>query len=126
MPIYHNQFDSLPAHTERLFRMIFPVGTGGALCSLHENVLVPKAVIPLHHHSVVEVLICLDGKAECSLNGAIAEAYESGSVVVIPANTPHTIRNTGTSHLRQLSFLAGDSPNTQWLESPGSVDHLAP
>ena len=61
MPIYHNQFDSLPGHTERLFRTIFPVGTGGAPCSLHENVLVPQAIIPLHHHSVVEILICLDG-----------------------------------------------------------------
>ena len=126
MPIYHNQCNSLPDHTERLFRTIFPVGTGGALCSLHENVLVPQAVIPLHHHAVVEVLICLEGSAECSMNGEIAEAYGSGSVVVIPANTPHTIRNTGAAHLRQLSFLAGDSPNTEWLESPGSVDRLAP
>jgi quercetin dioxygenase-like cupin family protein len=126
MPIYHHQFESLPADTERLFRTIFPAGTSGAHCSLHENVLVPRAVSPLHHHSVVEVLICLDGTAECSLDGAVPESYKGGSVVVIPANTPHTIRNTGPSHLRQLSFLAGDSPNTQWLEAPGSVDHLAP
>jgi mannose-6-phosphate isomerase-like protein (cupin superfamily) len=126
MPIYHDQFESLPADTERLFRTIFVSGTCGAPCSLHENVLVPNALVPLHHHSVVEVLICLDGTAECAVNGAAAEAYERGSVVVIPAHTPHTIRNIGASYLRQLSFLAGDSPNTQWLEAPGSVDHLAP
>jgi quercetin dioxygenase-like cupin family protein len=126
MPIYHNQFDSLPAGTERMFRTIFSAESGGALFSLHENVLVPEAVIPLHRHAVVEVLLCLSGTAECSLAGAVAQSYQAGSVVVIPAGTPHTIRNTGTSHLRQLSFLAGNSPDTEWLEPPGSVDHLAP
>jgi mannose-6-phosphate isomerase-like protein (cupin superfamily) len=126
VPVYHNQIDSLPAGTERLFRTIIPAGTGGTFCSLHENVLVANAIIPLHYHTVVEVLICLDGTAECSLSGAAVESYERASVVVIPANTPHTIRNTGSSHLRQLSLLAVESPNTQWLEAPGSVDHIAP
>ena len=126
MPIYHHQLESSPAGTERLFRTIFNTGTGHAQCSLHENVLVPNAVVPRHCHSVAEVLICLSGSAECAFDGAPAEPYGAGSVVVIPANTVHTIRNTGTEHLRQLSFLAGDHPNTQWLDAPGSVDNLAP
>jgi mannose-6-phosphate isomerase-like protein (cupin superfamily) len=125
MPIYHNQLDTLPTDTERVFRTIFNAVSGSVPCSLHENVLVPYAVIPLHRHSVAEVLVCLSGTAECSVGDAAAEKYAAGSVVVIPPNTLHTIRNTGDTPLRQLSFFAGDPPNTQWLEAPGSVDHVA-
>jgi hypothetical protein len=41
--------------------------------------------------------------------------------VIIPAGKLHTLRNTGPSDLRQLSFFAGSSPDTQWVESAGSV-----
>ena len=118
MPIYHNQLDTMPADTERVFRTIFKADSSNTPCSLLENVLVAHAVIPLHVHSVTEILICLSGTAECSFNGAAAEAYAAGSVVVIPPNTPHTIRNTGDALLRQLSFLAGEPPDTRWLQAP--------
>jgi len=70
---------------------------------------------------VEEVIVCLAGTAECSFNGGTPEKFQAGSVVIIPANTPHTIRNIGSTSLLQLSFLAGDPPQTQWLEEPGSV-----
>ena len=92
---------------------------------MHENVVVGGAVIPTHQHAVEEILVCLSGIAECTFPGAAPQQYREGSVVIIPPNTPHTIRNTGAELLRQLSFLAGEPPGTEWLEAPGSVDEVA-
>jgi quercetin dioxygenase-like cupin family protein len=75
----------------------------------------------MHRHSVEEIIVCLSGTAECTFEGGKAEAYAGGSVVIIPAGKLHTIRNTGPSELRQLSFFAGTNPDTHWLESAGSV-----
>lgn len=125
MPIHHNQLGTLPGNTERVFRAIANAKLGASCCSVHENVLVGGAVIPTHKHAVEEILVCLSGTAECTFQGTAPEAYGAGSVVIIPANTAHTIRNTGSGLLRQLAFFAGDPPRTEWLEAPGSVDEVA-
>jgi quercetin dioxygenase-like cupin family protein len=121
MPIHRNMLGAELGDTERIFPAIANVGLGATECSAHENVVVSGAVIPEHVHAVEEVIVCLAGSAECSFSGAQPEPYESGSVVIIPANTPHTIRNVGATELRQLSFFAGGNPRTRWLEPPGSV-----
>ena len=125
MPIMHDQLGTLPTTTERVFRTVAGPKQGVKSGSVHENVLVTGAVIPEHLHAVEEVLVCLNGTAECRFNGGPPEQYRAGSVVIIPAYTPHTIRNTGAGLLRQLSFFAGDPPQTKWLEAPGSVDQVA-
>lgn len=121
MPIHHNQLGTTPWNSERAFRAIANAQLGATSCSVHDNVIVAGATIPLHKHAVEEILVCLSGTAECSLNGEPAEQYGEGSVVIIPPNTPHTIRNTGSGLLHQLSFFAGQPPQTQWLEPQGSV-----
>lgn len=126
MPIHHNQLGAVPAATERVFRAIANPKLGARFCSVYENVLISGAVTPTHKHAVEEILVCLSGAAECTLPGNAPEPYHEGSVVIIPPNTPHTIRNTGAGLLRQLSFFAGDPPRTEWLEGPGSVDEAAP
>ena len=125
MPIFHNQLGTLPTATERVFRTVIGPQQGVKSSSLHENVLVSGAVIPEHLHAVEEILVCLTGTAECAFNGGPPERYQAGSVVVVPAHTPHTIRNTGAGLLRQLSFFSGDPPQTTWLQDPGSVDQVA-
>lgn len=121
MPIHHNQLGSAPTSAERVFRAIADTKLGAKSCSVYDNVIVAGATIPLHKHAVEEVLVCLGGTAECSFNGGPAERYYEGSVVIIPPNTPHTIRNTGSGLLHQLSFFAGHPPQTEWLEPQGSV-----
>ena len=125
MPIHHDQLGSLPTETERVFHAIANRKLGARSCSVHENVLVGGAVVPIHRHAVEEVLVCLSGTAECTFAGAAPQQYREGSVVIIPPDTLHTIRNTGAGLLRQLSFLAGDPPGTEWLDGPGSVDEVA-
>ena len=122
MPIHHDRLGAVPVSTERVFRAVANEQLGAKSCSVHENVLVAGAVVPLHSHAVEEVLVCLGGTAECSFNGGPPEQYREGSVVIIPPNTPHTIRNIGPGTLRQLSFFAGHPPETQWLEPEGSIN----
>lgn len=121
MPIHHFRLGAEPTSTDRVFQPIANAQLGATSCSVHDNVVAGGAVIPLHKHAMEEVLVCLGGTAECSFNGGSAEPYSRGSVVVIPANTPHTIRNTGSGLLHQLSIFAGEPPRTEWLEPQGRV-----
>lgn len=123
MPIFHSQLGTVPSTTERIFRAIGGDSLGKGMSNVHENVIVPGARIPLHQHRVEEVIVCLAGTAECSVNGGKPEPYFQGSVVIIPPNTPHTITNTGTELLRQIAFFPSDR-QTEWLEPEGSVDQL--
>lgn len=121
MPVFHDQFATMPTSTERVLREIGEGHLQAGMCSLHENVIVPGAAVPLHRHGVQEVIVCLAGQAECSFNGGTPERYRAGSVVVIPANMPHTITNSGAEMLRQLAFFSSPDPQTVWLEPPGSI-----
>jgi quercetin dioxygenase-like cupin family protein len=125
MPIRHNALGAEPKSTERVFVPIAGAPFGAGNFVAFENVLVPGAVIPLHQHAVEELLVCLAGEAECSFNGGPFEPYRAGSCVTIPANTPHTIRNTGAGELRQLSFFPAADQRTHWIEPAGSVTENA-
>jgi len=54
-------------------------------------------------------------------NGGAWRGYETGSVVIIPANTPHSLKNVGSGYLRQLTFFSANTTKTQWHEPKGSV-----
>ena len=121
MPIHHNLLGAQLISTERIFRPIANEARGATACSAYENVVVAGATVPMHRHAVEEIIVCLSGTAECTFEEGGAEAYAAGSVVIIPAGKLHTIRNTGSSELRQLSFFAGTNPDTRWVDSAGSV-----
>jgi quercetin dioxygenase-like cupin family protein len=126
MPIHHNMLGAVPTDTERTFVALANEGLGTQSCSVHENVLNPNAVVPWHQHAVEEIIVCLSGVGECAFQRGAPERYRSGSVLVIPANTPHTLRNVGAERLCQLAILGGVSPGTQWLEPEGSVAKQGP
>jgi quercetin dioxygenase-like cupin family protein len=119
MPIHHSQLGAQLATTERIFRPIAESATNSAA---FENVVVEGAVIPWHQHGHEELIICLEGHAECTFAGSAPELYTVGSVVVIPPNTRHTITNVGPGQLRQLSFFSGPEPGTVWDADSGSVE----
>ena len=121
MPIHHHMLGKMPSDTERILVPIANEELGAQSSSAYENVLSPGAEVPLHEHAVEEIIVCISGIAECSFNGGAAQRYEAGSVVIIPANTPHSLRNIGADHLRQLTFFSANTPKTQWHEPQGSV-----
>lgn len=122
MPVHHNMLGKTPSVTERL---LFPIADHvlGAQASLvYENVLNPGAMVPLHQHPCEEIIVCTAGVAECSLNGEPWQRYGPGSVLIIPADTPHSLRNIGSGLLRQLAFMPASVNHTVWLEHKGSVE----
>lgn len=121
MPVHHNLLGRTPERTDRIRNYIANADLGARSCSAHENVLLPNAIIPPHRHSVEEVVVCLGGEATCQFEGEKPEPYRAGSVLIIPPNTIHTIRNSGKSLLRQISFFAGNPTGTEWTSDEGSV-----
>ena len=121
MPIYHQMLGKLPTDTDRIRNYLADEDLGAKQCSAHENVLKPGAEVPAHQHDVEEVIVCLEGVGECSFANQPPARYYAGSVVIIPPETPHVLRNAGDSILRQICFFAGNPTNTKWVALEGSV-----
>lgn len=60
---------------------------------------------PLHTHPYVEVELTLEGTAIVTVGDDTREV-NAGSIVVIPANTPHRFVNSGCGVLRQIGIHA--------------------
>jgi len=59
----------------------------------------------LHTHPYVEVAFTLEGTATITVGDHTRE-FNAGSIVVIPANTPHRFVNSGAGVLRQIDIHA--------------------
>ena len=60
---------------------------------------------PLHIHPYVEVEFTLEGTGTMTVGDETREV-SVGSIVVIPANTPHRFVNSGNGVLRQIGIHA--------------------
>ena len=60
---------------------------------------------PLHTHPYVETLFIMEGTATVTV-GEEKREVTGGSIVVIPANTPHRFVNSGAGILRQIDVHA--------------------
>jgi mannose-6-phosphate isomerase-like protein (cupin superfamily) len=65
----------------------------------------PGEVVPLHTHTVEEVLTVVAGEGVATIGGESASLTEDMSIVV-PPDTPHGYRNTGAGPLRLIITLA--------------------
>ena len=69
---------------------------------------------PLHTHPYVEVAFTLKGTATITVGDDTCEV-DAGSIVVIPANTPHRFVNSGSGVLRQIDIHASPKfVQTNW------------
>ena len=68
----------------------------------------PGNALATHTDSAEEVLVVLAGVGEAHLGDETA-AVRDGDVAVVPALTPHGIRNTGDSTLRVLGFFSSST-----------------
>jgi mannose-6-phosphate isomerase-like protein (cupin superfamily) len=60
---------------------------------------------PLHTHPYVEVAFTVEGTATITVGNDTCEV-NAGSIVVIPASTPHRFVNSGAGVLRQIDIHA--------------------
>jgi mannose-6-phosphate isomerase-like protein (cupin superfamily) len=68
----------------------------------------------LHRHPYDELWILDEGHATFTA-GDRALPAGPGSVVVVPAGTPHKFMNTGTTPLRMVCIHLSDRLETEWL-----------
>ena len=68
----------------------------------------------LHRHPYAELFIVQEGEATFTAGGA-EQAVGPGSLVVVPAATPHKFVATGEAQLRMTSIQLSSSFSTEWL-----------
>jgi quercetin dioxygenase-like cupin family protein len=102
-----------------------PVRKDGAyvrgLTLLFERIAVGDR-IPLHTHTIDEVIIIDHGEGEARL-GEECRAVKEGTVVFIPAGVPHGTRNTGASPLHIHAIFETSTIGITYLErnpAPGT------
>lgn len=77
----------------------------------------PGSIVrPLHaHRDIEEILFILEGEGEAWVNGEVGR-FKAGDAVLLPANSKHMVRNTGTIPLRTYSiFSPPTSPDSYSL-----------
>jgi hypothetical protein len=78
--------------------------------------------IPLHVHTIDEVIVILGGTGETRL-GDERTSVAPGSVIFIPAGVPHGTRNTGDVDLRLQAMFPSTNIPIEYLErnpAPGT------
>ena len=84
--------------------------------------IAPGDRIPLHTHPINEVIVIDEGRPEIALGDDIQEVGP-GAVVFIPAGTPHSTRNAGTTPIRIHAMFPSERIGIEYLErnpAPGT------
>ncbi len=86
--------------------------------------IAPGDRIPLHTHPhpISELIVIQEGSAEVTL-GEDTQQVGPGTVVFVPAGTPHGTRNAGTSPIRIHAMFPSERIGIQYLErnpAPGT------
>ncbi|MCE7987433.1 MAG: cupin domain-containing protein [Caldilinea sp. CFX5] len=84
--------------------------------------MAPGDCIPLHVHTIEELIIIDEGSAEVTL-GQERRTVGAGAVVFIPAGVPHGTRNLGAAVLRLHAVFPSHELPIQYLErnpAPGT------
>jgi quercetin dioxygenase-like cupin family protein len=84
--------------------------------------LAPGDAIPLHRHTIDEVVIYLAGAAQVRVDDEIYEV-EPGDIVFIPAGTPHGMRSLGQQVVEFRAVFPSAVLDVEYLErnpAPGT------
>lgn len=84
--------------------------------------MAPGDRIPLHTHTIDEVIIIDEGTGEVTL-GEDLKTVGMGAVVFIPAGTPHGTRNLGEGVLRLHAVFPSEETTIRYLDrnpAPGT------
>jgi mannose-6-phosphate isomerase-like protein (cupin superfamily) len=68
----------------------------------------------LHKHPYEEILIILEGEA-CFVADDRKFYAGAGEIVIVPPETPHAFKNSGSGPLRQIDIHVNSTFITQWL-----------
>ncbi|WP_224482910.1 cupin domain-containing protein [Robertkochia aurantiaca] len=84
--------------------------------------IAPGDSIPLHKHTIEEVMVVVQGQLEVRL-GSIKKTAEKGAVIFIPAKTAHGFKNTGSDPAQITAVFPSHNVDIRYLErnpAPGT------
>ena len=82
------------------------------------TVVDPNGEVPRHIHPGVEMGYVLNGEAQLLVAGHSPRALSAGDSFAIPANTVHSVRNTGAGPLTMLSTYVVDQSQPILIPAP--------
>ena len=85
----------------------------------------PGVSVPVHSHNTDEMVIVLEGKGECEIDG-VKEQVSVFDTSYITAGEPHCFRNTGDEDMKILWVYASMEVTRTFLDSGITVPHLSP
>jgi quercetin dioxygenase-like cupin family protein len=85
------------------------------------NELEPGAKIGTHQDGVDELVYVIDGTVETTVGDETTTAA-TGELAVVPADVPHSVRNTGTETARLLGFFASGDVESTFETEPVPCD----
>ena len=62
----------------------------------------PEAPAISHKHPGEEIIYVLEGSLEYRIDGQPAQRYGAGEVLMVPAETVHSVRNVGEGNAAEL------------------------
>jgi len=65
--------------------------------------LAPEAPPIRHKHPGEEIIYVLEGTLEYDVDGVGPRTYEAGEALMVPAETPHSVRNVGEGNAAELA-----------------------
>ena len=77
---------------------------GASDCEVWRSSIAPGSCTPLHQHDVQEIFIFLSGEGK-ALVGSEEITFKAPCTLILPANIPHQIFNTGHEPSAQIVIL---------------------
>jgi quercetin dioxygenase-like cupin family protein len=65
--------------------------------------ITPEAPAVRHKHPGEEIIYVLEGSLEYRIEGMPARTYNAGEVLLVPAETAHSVRNVGSGNAAELA-----------------------
>jgi quercetin dioxygenase-like cupin family protein len=102
-------------------RIAFVTDPGTNMVVVAERLAAGDA-IPLHRHRIDEIVVYLSGAADVRVGNDV-HAVCGGDIVMIPAGTPHGMRNTGAAAVEFRAAFPSARVDVEYLErnpAPGT------
>jgi quercetin dioxygenase-like cupin family protein len=106
------QLEDVPSRPGMQARTIVGDAQGFTTLFLSEMLMQPGAAIPLHTHPTEEAFVVTDGQLSFALGDQML-TVEAESVIRIPPEVPHAVRNASQQPAR--AYAAAAWPRSTWF-----------
>ena len=79
------------------------LGVPGRIVIQNRVEISPDAPAFRHKHPGEEIIYVLEGTLEYAVDGQEPKTYGAGDALLVPAETPHSVRNVGSGNAAELA-----------------------